>query len=247
MSDTEQTEAGRQPDADWVNVGPQERTASALLGSLLLAWGARRGRLIGTIAALGGAALLARGATGHCPGYATLRPTEEETRFARERGWSTAVVARESIVIDRPPEELYRFWRDETNLPRFMESLEHVEKLSDRSSRWTVLGPAGRRLHWVSTITEDRPSEFIAWRAEENADIRNAGWVEFRDLGSGTSTRVETFMAYEPPIGLAGHAIASLLGRDPASAMRRSLQRLKQVVESEMEQENKQPTGAEQY
>src|SRR5690606_13964615 len=137
--------------------------------------------------------------------------------------------------------------RDETNLPRFMESLEHVEKLSDRSSRWTVLGPAGRRLHWVSTITEDRPSEFIAWRAEENADIRNAGWVEFRDLGSGTSTRVETFMAYEPPIGLAGHAIASLLGRDPASAIRRSLPRLKQGVESEMEQENKQPTGAEQY
>jgi len=245
MSETEQTRAAGQPGTDWVNVGPQERTATALLGALLVAWGARKRHFLGSVAALGGAALLARSATGHCPGYAALTPTAEQARFARERGWSTAVTARESIEIDRPPEEVYRFWRDEANLPRFMQDLEHMEKLSDRSSRWTVRGPAGR-LHWVSRITEDRPPEFMSWEAEENADVRNAGWVEFRGFDSGRRAQVQAFMAYEPPAGRVGHAIASLLGSDPGHAMRRNLQQLKQVLETGMAEEGRTTVSPEQ-
>lgn len=229
MSESEQATEERQPTSDWVNVGPQERTVTALIGAMLVAWGARERRLLGSLAALGGTALLARSATGHCPGYAALSPTAEQARIARERGWATAVTARESIIIDRPQAEVYRFWRDETNLPRFMRDLESIEKLSERTSRWTVRGPAGRRLHWVSTIVEDRPPEFMSWEAEEGADVRSIGWVEFRDAGDGTRTAVDCFIAYEPPGGKVGHAIASLFGWDPAHAMRRNLQQLKQI------------------
>lgn len=233
MSEIEQAAEERQPTSEWVNVGPEERTVTALLGAMMVAWGARERHFLGTLAALGGAALLARSATGHCPGYAAMAPTTEQDRIAREQGWSTAVTARQSIVIDRPRDEIYRFWRDQANLPRFMQDLEHVEKLSEQSTRWTVLGPGGRRLHWVSTIVEDRPPELISWAAGNGADVRNAGWVRFHDVGHGMQTQVDAFMAYEPPAGKLGHAVASLLGRDPGHSMQRNLQQLKQILESE--------------
>lgn len=236
MSEIEQAAQERQNTSDWVNVGPEERTVTALLGAMMVAWGARERHFLGTIAALGGAALLARSATGHCPGYAAMTSTPEQDRIARERGWSTAVTARRSIVIDRPREEVYRFWRDQSNLPRFMQDLENIERLSDLSTRWTVTGPGGRRLHWVSTIVEDTPPELISWEAGDGADVRNAGTVRFHDVGEGRRTLVDAFMAYEPPAGMVGHAVASLMGRDPGNAMERNLDELKQILEGETRQ-----------
>lgn len=67
MSETEQTTAEHRPTSEWVNVGPQERTVTALIGGMLVAWGARERHVLDTMAALGGAALLARSATGQPP------------------------------------------------------------------------------------------------------------------------------------------------------------------------------------
>jgi hypothetical protein len=57
------------------NVSTLERWISTLGGSALLAWGLgrdpRRSPLAGAMA-LGGAAILARGVTGHCPVYGAL-------------------------------------------------------------------------------------------------------------------------------------------------------------------------------
>jgi len=53
-----------------VNVGPNERAASVLAGSLLAGFGVGRAGVVGlALAALGGA-LLYRGKTGHCTAYA---------------------------------------------------------------------------------------------------------------------------------------------------------------------------------
>jgi hypothetical protein len=56
------------------NVGTVERWASAAGGGALLAWALGHRRLSATMGALalGGAALLFRGATGHCPVYSSL-------------------------------------------------------------------------------------------------------------------------------------------------------------------------------
>jgi len=40
----------------------------------------------------------------------------------------------ESVRINRSPEELYRFWRNFENLPRFMNHLESVKTLDDKRS-----------------------------------------------------------------------------------------------------------------
>ncbi len=73
------------------NIGTLERWISTLGGGALLAWGLgrdpRRSPLAGALA-LGGAALLARGVTAHCPVYgalgkSTARPAEEGDKAFR--------------------------------------------------------------------------------------------------------------------------------------------------------------------
>src|SRR3954466_9127534 len=42
----------------------------------------------------------------------------------------------QSIIVGRGPEEVYGFWRNFENLPRFMDHLESVEETSDRQTHW---------------------------------------------------------------------------------------------------------------
>lgn len=55
-----------------VNVGEGERLLSLMGGGLLTMAGLRRGSVTGTVMALVGGALAARGLTGHCPLYSAL-------------------------------------------------------------------------------------------------------------------------------------------------------------------------------
>lgn len=55
-----------------VNVGGGERLASLVGGGLLAAAGLRRGSAVGTVMALVGGVLAARGLTGHCPVYGAM-------------------------------------------------------------------------------------------------------------------------------------------------------------------------------
>src|SRR2546421_11677855 len=66
-----------------------------------------------------------------------------------------------TITINRKPEEVYRFWRNFQNLPRFMEHLESVEVIDDRRSHWVAKAPAGTRVEWDAEIVEEIPNKLI--------------------------------------------------------------------------------------
>ncbi len=218
---------------EWVNVSPTERAVTGLVGGVMLGWGVRRGRAGGALAALFGSMLLGRSMSGHCPVYAMPEAGEDRearSRIAREKGWKSASVVTRSVTVSRPRHEVYAFWRDFSNLPRFMDDVESVEVLSPDRSRWTVKGPAGSSVRWVSRVTEDRPDR-IAWEAEEEADVRNAGSVEFRELPDGHGTEVRATIAYEPPAGHLGKTVARLFGREPGSQAARYLHDLKRLLE----------------
>ncbi|HEX8680607.1 MAG TPA: SRPBCC family protein, partial [Chthoniobacterales bacterium] len=83
------------------------------------------------------------------------------------------------IAIDRSTEELYRFWRQFENLPRFMRHLESVEVVGQTRSRWVAKGPAGTRVEWEAEVVDDRPDELISWRSLPGADVANSGSVRF--------------------------------------------------------------------
>jgi uncharacterized membrane protein len=185
------------------NVSDNERIITGVGGVLLSMASLRHGGLSGLLGLVAGGALVTRAITGHCPVYERLAMDEREQQLARQHGWHHAAVSRESIMINRPREQLYRFWRQQSNLAKVMSHVERVDLLDSRRTHWVIALPLGKTLEWDAEITEDLPNERIAWRAEEHADLRNAGWIEFRDApgGRGTEVSMATFLDGLPLTG----------------------------------------------
>src|SRR5689334_10208777 len=105
------------------------------------------------------------------------------------------------ITINRLPQELYQFWRNFENLPRFMEHLKSVECIDERRSHWVVKAPMGKEVTWGAEIINDEPGQLIAWQSLPNADVVNAGTVRFELTPDGRSTEVRVLIKYHPPGG----------------------------------------------
>ena len=153
-------------------------------------------------------------------------------RDATEAAPGTSIRMMRSVVVNRPPEELYRFWHDFTNFPRFMLHLESVERTGDRASHWVARGPAGAKVEWDSEITADTPNELIAWRSLEGADVDNAGSVRFVRAPGDRGTEVKVVVDYIPPAGRIGSMIAALFGREPRQEIQEDLRRFKRIMEA---------------
>lgn len=137
-----------------------------------------------------------------------------------------------AITIGRPRQELYQFWRDFENLPRFMYHLEFVEDLGSGRSRWVAKAPAGRTVEWDAEITEDKPGESIAWHTVGDSDIRHNGYVTFVPAPGDRGTEVHVRMNYDAPGGKLGAALAKLFGEEPGQQVADDLRRFKQVAET---------------
>jgi uncharacterized membrane protein len=155
-------------------------------------------------------------------------------RLSRRNGARTGGPIRvaQAVTINRSPEELYRFWRDFQNLPRFMKHLESVRVTGDRRSHWVAKGPAEMTVEWDAEITEDRPNELIAWRSLEGSDVDNIGSVRFERAPGGRGAIVRVEMQYNPPAGVVGATVARLLGKDPEWQIKNDLRRFKQLMEA---------------
>ena len=139
--------------------------------------------------------------------------------------------AKGSCVVNRPPNEVYSFWRNFENLPRFMRHLESVVDLGDGRSHWKVRGPAGMEVEWDATIIADVPNEVITWRSLGGSDVDNAGAVRFERAAGGRGTIVRVNIEYNPIAGVLGAAVAKLFGEEPKQQLDDDLRRFKQVLE----------------
>jgi uncharacterized membrane protein len=142
------------------------------------------------------------------------------------------IIARSSMLVNCSLEEAYRFWRNFENLPQFMRHLESVTVLDGNRSRWIALGPLGTRIEWNAEIVTDRPNEVIAWRSLPGSDISVDGIVKFSTAPGNRGTLITPIVAYTPPAGAVGHALAKLLSKDPSFLMRQDLRRLKALIEA---------------
>jgi uncharacterized membrane protein len=214
------------------NISDNERWLSMAAGAGMVLYGLSRRRTAGWMAAGLGALLFRRGMSGHCHTYEALglntaRP-DQDTRQAL--GGTAGVIVEESVTINRPVSELYRFWRNLENLPRFMSHLESVERITDTLSRWRAKGPAGTSVEWNAEIINEVPDQVIGWRSIEGSDVVSAGSVNFDQVGGATRVRVR--LQYSPPGGKVGDAVARLTGSDAATQIRQDLDRFKELLES---------------
>ena len=139
--------------------------------------------------------------------------------------------AKASCIVNRPPEEVYSFWRNLENLPRFMKHLESVHDMGNGRSHWVAKGPAGMSVEWDATIIADVPNEVITWRSLEDSDVDNAGAVRFEAAPGGRGTIVKVNIQYNPPAGVIGATVAKLFGEEPQQQLDDDLRRFKQVME----------------
>ena len=94
------------------------------------------------------APLLYRGITGHWPALPNGLTQPDNTKAAL--GGTRGVHVRESIRLEVPLADVYRFWRRLENLPRFMTHLDRVTETSDGT---IALGGASDRPGWPSSGT----------------------------------------------------------------------------------------------
>lgn len=198
-------------------------------GGFLLLVGASRRSIAGACLALSSAPLLYRGITGRWPNFLNgVQSDDTRAALSGERG----VHVRESIRLECPVNDVYRYWRRLGNLPQFMAHLDRVTETSDSESHWVARGPAGLAVEWDAEIINELENKLIGWRSVPGSDIVTAGSVNFDAVRGGRVCQVSVHLQYAPPAGKAGAFLASLFGREPSQTIREDLRRFKQLLEA---------------
>ena len=161
-----------------------------------------------------------------------MRKTHATTETQERLSGSKGVRLCEGIRIERPAEDVFDFWRDLPNLPRFMQYVEHIDLLGDGKSHWAVKGPGGVKLEWDAQIINEQRPRLLAWESIGASDVVSAGSVKFTPLGPD-ATDLEVRLQYDPPAGKVGAALAAIVGAAPSKVLRDDLNRLKQLLESD--------------
>jgi uncharacterized membrane protein len=200
----------------------------ALLGKAVNSDENDKGRVAATTAAVLGVTVL---------DFLTSKALSQKSN-GRENGQAEGIVGsnkgirvKSAITVARPVSEVYGFWRNFENLPRFMSHLESVQVVDDKRSHWTALGPAGIRLEWDAQTVEDRPNELISWRSLPGGQVETSGYVRFRPAPGNRGTEIVVEMRYDPPGGVLGASIAKLFGESGQEVVTRDLQAFKNVLE----------------
>jgi uncharacterized membrane protein len=157
---------------------------------------------------------------------------QELSRGAQGNQSGRSIQVKKSITISRPPEEIYRFWRDFQNLPRFMKNLEEVQTTNDNRSHWVAKGPGGKKIQWDAEMIQDEPNRMISWRSLAGADVDNSGSVRFDPAPGGRGTIVRVEFHYMPPAGVLGATFAKIFGRAPEQQVHEDLHRFRQIIEA---------------
>lgn len=229
-----------------INVSEPERVVSLIGGTALAVLGVAMHDFKSIPSFLGSAYLLYRGLTGHCLIYDELHINTAVTGLSQtvsvphEQG----IKVERTITVNRTPHEVYTFWRQLNNLPRFMHHLESVEILSDTHSHWVAKGPAGMKIEWDAEIVNDVPDQVIGWRSVDGAMINNAGSVRFTRRSDDRGTEIRVDLKYEPLAGTIGATFAKLFGEEPSQQIEEDLQRFKQLMETgEIPSDDMWPSG----
>jgi uncharacterized membrane protein len=227
------------------NVNDPERWVSVIAGSALAVYGLKMRSIPGIVLSALGGALVWRGATGHCLVYEAMGvSSNDDDGRSVSVPYGHGVRVEKSVTINAPVENVYAFWRNLENLPRFMNNLERVEVKDAKRSHWWAKGPAGTTVDWEAEIINEVPHELIGWRSIDGSRIDNAGSVHFTRLDNGRGTELKVVLRYDPPAGVLGAAVSKILGEDPAANVQEDLRRLKMLLETgEIATVEGQPSG----
>ncbi len=222
--------ANNQPEA--TNVSDAEKWSSLIGGGALVLMGLSQRSLRGALMALAGTGLVYHGTTSKNSLINTV-----------EKNLNQSIRVEKTVTINKPAEELYRFWRNFENLPTFMKHLQYVRVWDEKRSHWIAKAPLGATIEWDAEIINEQENKLIAWGSVENADIENSGFVRFQPAPTGRGTEVKVVMEYNPPGGAITATFAKLFGEEPEIQISEDLYRFKQLMETGEIATNESPAG----
>ena len=134
----------------------------------------------------------------------------------------------ESIEVQAPVDEVFAYWSNFENFPKFMQNIEEVRMTGEDTSHWRVKGPLGKSVAFDAKATEKDPNRGIGWNTVDG-EVMTSGEVRFEEV-QPDRTRVEVTMNYsDPPGGKVGEAAAEVL-QNPEREMREDLQNFAKIV-----------------
>ena len=136
----------------------------------------------------------------------------------------------QSIRVNAPAEQVYRYWRNFTNFPNFMEHVEEVRTLDSegRRSHWKLKGPLGKTVEFDADLVRDEPNRMIGWNST-GGSMETSGAVTFSQVDQTTDVHV-VMNYYDPPAGALGEAISKIFS-NPEKMLKEDLQRFKDIAE----------------
>ncbi|MEH2451622.1 SRPBCC family protein [Nostoc sp.] len=213
--------SGDKPSTNQPEASEVERWGSLLGGGAMVLMGLKQGSLRGVLTALAGGGLIYQGATKQ----STIQQAQEAI------GINQPIKIEKTVTINKPADELYRYWHNFENLPTFMKHLKSVRVDDQKRSHWVANAPLGNSVEWDAEILEDRENEFISWASVEGADVDNSGFVRFKEV-SDRGTEVKVVLEYNPPGGALGATVAKLFGEEPKQQIGDELGRFKMLMEA---------------
>ena len=209
----------------WGRVGGDALDLAGLT-SALFADDSDKGRVLGAIAAVAGVTALDL----LCSEMHSERPRRD--RVLGDAPAQSGIHVRKSTTVNSSTDELYRFWRNFENFPRFMNHVKSVKDLGNGRSHWVVRAPVGAAVEWDAEMTEDQPGKRIAWRSVGEAQVPNSGSAEFRAAPGNRGTEVHVELHYDPPAGTCGAIFARLFGQEPGHQLAHDLRYFKAFIET---------------
>jgi uncharacterized membrane protein len=144
------------------------------------------------------------------------------------------------VVVERPRHELFAFWRDFTNAPKFMANVAGVTEVDSLSSVWTVTAPAGGSAEWEILVTDEEADRVIAWSTSGNTPVSYSGRIEFEDTTGNVGTQLTATVRHEEHAGLVETLIEAVAGSreaaEPPVQSSADLQRFKEYMEGRIAQ-----------
>jgi uncharacterized membrane protein len=135
----------------------------------------------------------------------------------------------ESIEVQAPLQDVFRYWSNFENFPSFMQNVEEVRMSGRDTSHWRVKGPLGKSVEFDARTTEMDPERGIGWNTT-GGEVMTSGEARFEEVSPGR-TRIEVTMNYtDPPGGKVGEVAANLIS-NPERNLREDVENFARIVE----------------
>jgi uncharacterized membrane protein len=135
----------------------------------------------------------------------------------------------ESIEVEAPVEDVFRYWSNFENFSNFMQNVEEVRMTDADTSHWRVKGPLGKTVEFDARTTEMDPNRGIGWNTVDG-EVMTSGEARFEEVTPGR-TRIEVTMNYaDPPGGRVGEVVADIIS-NPERNLKEDLENFAGIVE----------------